>query len=525
LTSASFSLKTGLRCSGVVEVGQGNGNSLDPEALILSAILLDQSILGSLELAPRHFLDHRHRTVFQAMVALSEQAALIDPVTVVEELRRKGHLDRVGGPVYVAELTSLAASSAGAPSHARIARERTAKKRAGDALASLKAALEAGATIAQVAGDVLEVLEELQADSGLPRRRIIELPPFTMESSCLEQLEPRVSYLGGGLCPAASITLLIGGPGSGKTFVAGQQACSVAMGISWFGIPTVRAKVGMLQLENDKLDLQPRLMTMRDALLAKYPAEEVREALESIEIVTPDILKLSRLNLLINDNYQQLAEWLVKHGIQLLQCDSFERLHSGAENEDLPYLVAKLDQLGRETGAALEVLHHERKPMQAKAKGGETRMDDVNALRGSTVLAATAKVIMRLVDIPGTNRRILRWGKVNFGKMPDPIYLEQEESGLFQVVDPPKSKSQEEKEENEAWAKQVIEATEERGISAEDGAKIMGCSPKSFVRYAKAVGAYKTAGEKGTKSNRWSTKTVIKEGEWNPHLRLRDSGH
>ncbi len=79
------------------------------------------------------FYHTANRRVYAAVLALSERGLPVDEVTVVEELKRRGQFEDVGGYAYVAGLGGEMATSANAEYHARIVLERAQRRRLIDA--------------------------------------------------------------------------------------------------------------------------------------------------------------------------------------------------------------------------------------------------------------------------------------------------------------------------------------------------------------------------------------------------------
>jgi replicative DNA helicase len=81
--------------------------NLEAERAVLGAILVDNSLLDVAQQArvgPESFFRDAHQRLYRALVTLAERRSALDMVTVVDELRRAGDLDEVGGPAYVASL-------------------------------------------------------------------------------------------------------------------------------------------------------------------------------------------------------------------------------------------------------------------------------------------------------------------------------------------------------------------------------------------------------------------------------------
>ena len=58
------------------------------------------------------------------MVSLVERRTVIDPVTLREELGRRGELDAVGGADYLADLVDAVPTAANLEYHARIVKDK-----------------------------------------------------------------------------------------------------------------------------------------------------------------------------------------------------------------------------------------------------------------------------------------------------------------------------------------------------------------------------------------------------------------
>ncbi|MEM7106503.1 MAG: replicative DNA helicase [Bacteroidota bacterium] len=92
------------------------------EEAVLGAVMLDKdAITVVLEiLRPDSFYSEAHIAIYKSMIKLFEKSQPIDLLTVTEELKKAGELEKVGGPYYLVELTNRVASSANLEYHARI---------------------------------------------------------------------------------------------------------------------------------------------------------------------------------------------------------------------------------------------------------------------------------------------------------------------------------------------------------------------------------------------------------------------
>jgi replicative DNA helicase len=105
-----------------VEQGKVPPQAPDLEEAVLGAVMLEKdAILQVIDiLKPESFYRDQHQKIFQAIIDLTSSNRAIDLLTVTEELRRKKELEEIGGPVFIAQLTSRIASTAHLEFHARI---------------------------------------------------------------------------------------------------------------------------------------------------------------------------------------------------------------------------------------------------------------------------------------------------------------------------------------------------------------------------------------------------------------------
>ncbi len=82
-------------------------SSTDSERVILGAIILDNALAAqAIELLRlEDFYSPLHRRVFKAMSALFERGEQIDPILIVEELKKEGSVDALGGISAITNLT------------------------------------------------------------------------------------------------------------------------------------------------------------------------------------------------------------------------------------------------------------------------------------------------------------------------------------------------------------------------------------------------------------------------------------
>ena len=107
---------------GISVYGKVPPQAKDLEEAVLGAIMLEKSAMDVVTeiLGPECFYLEKHQRIYRCMQGLAQRNQPIDILTVVEDLKRQGDLDSVGGPFYVTRLTNQVVSSANIEAHSRI---------------------------------------------------------------------------------------------------------------------------------------------------------------------------------------------------------------------------------------------------------------------------------------------------------------------------------------------------------------------------------------------------------------------
>ncbi|NBW34229.1 MAG: replicative DNA helicase [Cytophagia bacterium] len=104
--------------------------ALDLEEAVLGALMLEKNALNAVVefLKPEHFYAEAHKEIYTAIVELFKNTEPVDMRTVVNQLRKSGKIDLIGGPYKIAELTSKVSSAANIEYHARVIIEMAIKR-------------------------------------------------------------------------------------------------------------------------------------------------------------------------------------------------------------------------------------------------------------------------------------------------------------------------------------------------------------------------------------------------------------
>ncbi len=111
--------------------GRIQPQNIDAEKSILGAILISEDVLGDAaeKLKPDDFYDDRHGLIFDAALKLYEKHTPVDLLTLTDQLKKTKKLTKVGGSVYIAELTNYVPTAAHSNAYADLVNQSAIKRR------------------------------------------------------------------------------------------------------------------------------------------------------------------------------------------------------------------------------------------------------------------------------------------------------------------------------------------------------------------------------------------------------------
>lgn len=124
-----------------IALGKLPAQATDIEEAVLGAVMLESGTKSTGEppsiqkvisfLLPEHFYLEQHKLIYTAIYSLAIAGHPVDMRTVVDQLRKTGNIEAIGGAYYVAEITSKVSSAASIDYHARILVELAIKRQVG----------------------------------------------------------------------------------------------------------------------------------------------------------------------------------------------------------------------------------------------------------------------------------------------------------------------------------------------------------------------------------------------------------
>lgn len=373
----------------------GNGSTHDHEVerAVLGALLLVPERLAGLELAPSTFDLPRHAIVFAAMARVEK----LDATTLVDELRRSGHLEKVGGLPFIGALLDY-------PTPALL--DTHAEKLKGMAL---RRALAAHAERVQMrANEGLDSPEELRAfterslrevealrDDGGTTRRTPEQAFAASAVTRFRAASKPLSWVVDKLIPEKAVGLLAGAGGCGKGHLLQQLGVSCSIGRQ-FGPFHVKQRCGVLYVswEDDSEELHRRYEAALHALwLGRVDPDDLHDIERRFHQV--DVCGLGmQLDRRLIDLVKRRVEGI--EDCRLIVLDPLVRLLPPLDGlsinsqEGAGRVHELLGQLQVATGCSILVAHHDSKAGRGAA------IDDANAASGSAQLVDLARFSMRM---------------------------------------------------------------------------------------------------------------------------------
>lgn len=316
------------------------------EEAVLGAVMLDKDALSIILdiLRAESFYVDAHQLVFKAMLRLFEKSHPIDLLTVMEELKKSGDLEAVGGPAYLAELTNRVASAANIEYHARIiAQKYIQRELITTSTKVIRDAFEDTTDVFQLLDDAEQGLFAIaQQNMSRGYESISTLASKTLKQ--LEELKDKEDGLTGvptgftdldrltsGL-QKSDLIILAARPGMGKTSftlsLAKNAAAEFDKPVAFFSL-----EMSSLQLAQRIISMEAEIsgMKMRNGQLEEYEWQQLHTAIERIGEAPIFIDDTPGIN--IFELRAKCRRLKMQHDIQLIIIDYLQLMSGGGDNQ------------------------------------------------------------------------------------------------------------------------------------------------------------------------------------------------
>lgn len=392
------------------EYGHVQPQALDFEEAVLGALMIDSDAFGRLgdTLRPESFYDKRNQLLFDAIQQMNLNDRPIDILTVTEYLRKLGTLEEVGGPVYIAQLTSRVVSSVNIEYHANI-------------IAQKKLARDLIKFTSKTQVQAFDETQDVDALMQQAESELFEISRKNMKQD-FTQINPVISEAYKQIQTASKNTSGISGLSTGyhrlDKVLSGWQptdliilAARPAMGKTAFALSLIRnmavdqgIPVGMFSLEMGNVQLVQRLICN----VCQIPGDKIRSGqLEPYEWGQLDskIVQLENAPLYIDDTPQlsvfelrsKARRMVREHGVKMIFIDYLQLMTAnsgkGSRQEEISTISRALKGLAKELNIPVMALSQLNRNVESR-EGVEGKRPQLSDLRESGAIEQDADIVM-----------------------------------------------------------------------------------------------------------------------------------
>ncbi len=316
--------------------------AIELEEAVLGALMLDNEALSDTIdiLKPEYFYRMEHQKIFDAIIVLFNESKPVDILTVIEQLKKMGALENIGGAFYITGLTNSVSSSANTEYHARIIVEKFIQR----SLIQISSNIIKDSFDETI--DVFDLLSKAEQNlfsvtEGSLRKSYDKMSVLiTNAIQSIEELKNKKDGLSGvpsGFSKLDRVTsgwqksdliIIAGRPGMGKTALALTMARNIAI--------NHKSPIGIFSLEMSSDQLVNRLISSE----SEIPSGKLRKGnLEEYEFVQlhEKIRDLAEAPIYIDDTpglsvfeLRAKARRLVKnHGVHIIIVDYLQLMTAG----------------------------------------------------------------------------------------------------------------------------------------------------------------------------------------------------
>jgi replicative DNA helicase len=382
--------------------------SEDAEQAVLAAMMMDtDAIMRAAEvLDDTMFYREGHRRIFRAMIAITERGAVVDPLTLSDELDRRGELAASGGKDYIGFLVDAVPTSANVEYHARIVREKALLRRLIEVSTGIvQEAFEARTTAAELLDNAEHrILQLSQQRGGTEFARLKELMWPAMERiEALQKGGKTITGVPSGFADldeltsgfqASDLVILAARPSMGKT--------ALCLNIAQHAAIDHQVPVAFFSLEMSKESLVQRLLTSE----AMVDAQRLRKGLLRDEdygrlaraagfLNTAPIFIDDSAGITLLEMRSKARRLKVDVGLGMIIVDYLQLINGpNAENrqQEISQISRSLKALAKEL--AVPVLALSQLSRAPEQRTGESKRPQLSDLRESGAIEQDADIVM-----------------------------------------------------------------------------------------------------------------------------------
>lgn len=383
--------------------------NIDAEQSLLGSLLIDKDAIVRISeiLHPANFYrSEQHGAIYEAMQKLFERREPIDIVTLTEELKKNGSLDRVGGVAYLTTLVNIVPTAAHIEQYARIIKDHAIRR---SLITQATRLIERAYSEGEPVSELLEFAEGgiFSLSQANVKRDFTQIKDALTESfDRLDELQKSSGKLRG--VPTgfrdldnklagmqdSNLIILAARPGQGKTSFVINIAQNVAVN---HNLP-----VGIFSLEMSQEELVDRMLVAQadiDAWKLKTGRLDERD----FDRLSTAMGELAEAPLFIDDtpgiNISEMRtkarRLQMEHGLRLLIVDYLQLVH-GRNLENRVQEVSEISQALKNMARELKVPVIAVSQLSRAVENRGTRKPQLADLRESGAIEQDADVVMFL---------------------------------------------------------------------------------------------------------------------------------
>lgn len=392
-------------------LGHLQPQALEIEKAVLGALMIDKDAYAIVceILRPESFYEPRNQMVYTAIRDLSMDEKPVDMLTVADQLAKSGKLEQVGGPGYIAELTSGVATSANIEYHANIIAQKSLARQ----LISFASAIQTKAFDETI--DVEDLMQEAEGS-------LFELSQHNMKKD-YTAIDPVIAQAVKGIQDAAKNTDGLTGVSTGyfklDDITSGWQASDLviiagrpAMGKTSFALSMakniaadLRTPMAFFSLEMSNVQLVNRLISNACEIQGSkiLNGQLQRDEWERLD---KNINNLLGAPLYVDDTpglsvfeLRTKARRLVReHGIKLIMIDYLQLMNANgmrfsSRQEEVSTISRSLKGLAKELNIPILALSQLNRGVESR-EGLEGKRPQLSDLRESGAIEQDADMVL-----------------------------------------------------------------------------------------------------------------------------------
>lgn len=332
-------------------------HSVESEQSILGSIILDKEAIITVAetIQPMDFYKEAHKIIYESMLKLNSNNEPIDLITLIEELRKEGHLDSIGGISYLTSLSTIVPTTSNVKYYANIVKEKSVMRqliKASNEIINLgyDASTDVQEILDKAEKNIFDISQEKSGDDIQPINVVLQDTFEMIEKLCTDKSEVTGITTGfadlnkkiNGL-QRTDLILLAARPAMGKTAFSLNLVQNAALKDD--------ASVAVFSLEMSKEQLVQRMLSAQSNVeLSKIKTGNLGES--DWPRIIDGMAVLSEANIFIDDTpgikiseiRSKCRRLKIEKGLDLILIDYLQLMEGEGKNENRQQEIAKISR-------------------------------------------------------------------------------------------------------------------------------------------------------------------------------------